>query len=272
MIERLFKYLPYILPVKTPHSTDQCILMTSRRFMGLYGDVIQEVLRDMGLLKKSEQQLKESDVDHVISVITEYIELSEHDAYVWNNYSKLIVFPSEKFKPNGLKIYLKQKQQGKIAPNKFMVKKETPAGFNEKCVIGMMFQSFLILFDKLLTQTNTNGINITKTLFNARLFNLVDATNQANVFVYAFFTARSRRKGSKITINTKHNRKNDVLKIMKELGITTKDKTPRKLPLTLERIKQEYKNKFKKNKFPVSDKTLENWVLEAPNYTKILAS
>lgn len=269
MIERLFKYLPYILPVKIPHSTDQCILMTSRRFMGLYGNVIQEVLRDMGLLKKSEQQLKESDVDHVISVITEYIELSEHDAYVWNNYSKLIVFPSEKFKPNDLQIYFKQKQQGNITPKKFMIRKNTPAGFNEKCMIGMIFQSFLILFDKLLTQTNINGTNITKTLINARLFSIVDATIQTNTFVNAFFNGRSRRKGAKITSNTKRNRKNDIIGIIKELGITSKDKTKRNLPLTLQRIKQEFKNKFAKNKFPVSDKTLENWVLDPQKFQKL---
>lgn len=262
MVNTPLKYLPYIIPVKKNNSDDECILLTSRSFLTIYGDIIQEVLRHMGILKKSDQQIKESELDHVISTITEYIEISKHDCYVWDNHNKLIMFSSEKMKPNGLKTYFKQKQQGKIIPKKFMVEKKQPTGFNDKCIIGMLFQSLLILFDKLLRQAGTNGNNISNTLANARLFNIVAATNQVNTFIHAFFTRSSYKKGAMITSNTKRSTKNDINKIIKELGITHKDTTKNNMPLTKERVKKAYKIKFKKN-CPYKDKTLENRIIDA---------
>lgn len=228
----------------------------------------------MGILKNAEQHIQKSKLDYIVSVITEYIELSKHGCYVWNNYNKLIMFSSLepvtgaiKSKPNGLKIYFEQKQQGKINPKKFMIETKRTIGFNDKCVIGMLFTSFLILFDKLLTQIRTNETDTQRILNNARLFNIVEATNQVNIFSYAFFNRQSRNKGSLVTNNTKHTRINYINTIIKELNITNMDTTKTNMPATKERVKEAYKIKFNK-KYPYNDKTLEKHIIDAPKATK----
>lgn len=262
MIENLLLYLPYILPTDKTYIKDESILITSRNFNVLYGTVILEILRHMVFLQKSEQQIKESKLELVVSTITEYIELSKQDCYVWDNHDTLIMFSSERMKPSGLNTYLKHRQQGKMKPKNFLVKKTQPANFNDKCIIGMLFQSLLILFDKLLTQVRINKTNTQDTLNNARLFGIIDATNQTNQFIYGFFHGLSRRKGALVTANTKHNIANNVKLLVKKNKLTPNHITKVNISETISLIQTAYKDTYKK-KYPFSEKNLQKCIIDA---------
>ena len=127
----------------------------------------------------------------------------------------------------------------------------------------MTFQSLIILFDKVLSQVRSIEGDEYFDLKVAQLFNIIDATNQLNMFSDAFFNTQARRKGALERAKIKSDVKHTINKIVKDLNIKHRDTIKRYIPETMEHVKKEYKDRTNK-KFPFSDKTLENYILDAP--------
>ena len=258
----LLEYLRYMLPGSEFDTTDQGIIATSKYFIDMYGDTILNALWQMEVLPESEHKIKTSDLESVITTIKQYIDLSEHDCYVWQNKNNIAIMSSVKMKPNGLAILAEQRKNRRINPHDFMVEQKQEPNFNNKCIIGMLFQSLLIAFDKLLEQVKE--IKQDK-LFNinvARLFYVADAITQVDKFKFAFFNRISYQKGAQKTVHSKTDDKNRVKRIVQRLHIRPSDATPQHISDTLKRVKDEYGRTIGK-KFNRTDKTLENYILDA---------
>ena len=108
----------------------------------------------------------------------------------------------------------------------------------DNCIVGMSLQSLLILFVHLLTQVRSINHDEHFNLNVARLFNIVDATNQLNGFGYAFLYRRSHVKGAEQTAQSKSNTRTTVSKIVQQLGIMSNEATTN---TSRELVRQEFK-------------------------------
>ena len=127
----------------------------------------------------------------------------------------------------------------------------------------MTFQSLIILFDKVLFQVRSIEGDEYFDLKVAQLFNIIDATNQLNMLAGAFYNKQTRRKGAQERAKLKSDVKHTINKIVKDLNIKNQDTTKRYISDTKTRVKNAYKEKTNKT-FPFNDKTLENYILDAP--------
>ena len=260
---QLLNLLTYILPVQRQRIKDKTIAITTKHFKALYGDLINNLLQHLNILSSSKLQLQKEELPAVISTIKELIDLSDDYCRVWKQGNNLIMMSSNQMKPNGVEIFLLQKSQGNIKPHDFMTEKKQASGFNDKCLVAMTFQSLIILFDKVLFQVRSIEGDEYFDLKVAQLFNIIDATNQLNMFAGAFYNKQSRRKGAQERAKLKSDVKYTINKIVKDLNIKNQDTTKRYISDTKTRVKNAYKEKINKT-FPFNDKTLENYILDAP--------
>ena len=265
MNTKLFKLLPYILPVQGQKIRNKTISVTSKYFKALYGDLIDNLLQHLNILSPSKKQLKKEELQAVISAIKELVELSDKYCQVWKQGNNLVMASSNYMRPDGMNIYISQRLQGCIKPYEFLIEKKQAPGFNDRCLVAMTFQSLIILFDKVLSQVRSIEGDEYFDLKVAQLFNIIDATNQLNMFSDAFFNTQARRKGANERAKLKSNIKRTVNKIVKDLNIKHRDTMKRYISETMEHVKKEYKHRTNK-KFPFSDKTLENYIIDAPKY------
>ena len=263
MIDDLLKYLPYILPTKCTTTTDKSIITTSQHFKSLYGDLILKLLWRIGAIPKSIKYVKKANLKNIVNQVRTLIDLQRKGCYVWNQNGVLKVMPTQKMKPNGFSSYIKQKSVGEIDPRVFMIEKKQEPGFNDNCIIGMSFESLLILFFHLLTQVRSITQDKYFNLNVARLFNVVNATNQLNSFSYAFLYRQPRVKGARQTASSKNDTRTTVSKIVQELGIMSNKATTN---ATRELVRQEFKKSTGK-KLNYSDKTLTDIIIDAAGYT-----
>ena len=263
MNTKLLKLLPYILPVQGQKIRNKTISVTSKYFKALYGDLIDNLLQHTNILSPSKKQIQKEDLPAVIYTIKELVDLSDKYCQVWKQGNNLIMMSSNQMKPNGVEIFLLQKSQGNIKPHDFMTEKKQASGFNDKCLVAMTFQSLIILFDKVLFQVRSIEGDEYFDLKVAQLFNIIDATNQLNMFAGAFYNKQSRRKGAQERAKLKSDVKYTINKIVKDLNIKNQDTTKRYISDTKTRVKNAYKEKINKT-FPFNDKTLENYILDAP--------
>lgn len=260
---QLLNLLTYILPVRGQRTRDKTISITTKHFKTLYGDLVNNLLQHLNILSPSKLQLQKEELPAVISTIKELIDLSDDYCRVWKQGNNLIMMSSNQMKPNGVEIFLLQKSQGNIKPHDFMIEKKQAPGFNDKCLVAMTFQSLIILFDNVLSQVRPIESDEYFNLKVAQIFNIIDATNQLNMFASAFYNKQSRRKGAQERAKIKSDVKHTINKIVKDLNIKHRDTIKRYIPETMEHVKKEYKDRTNK-KFPFSDKTLENYILDAP--------
>lgn len=261
----LLKYLPHILPTKCKLTADKHIIITSQYFKSLYGDLILKILRHTGALSESETYIKKAALNNTIQQIDALIALQHDGCFVWEQGGVLKIMPTNGIKDGGFSTYQKQQSAGNIDPNTFMIHTTQKPGFNDNCIVGMIFQSLMILFDHLLTQVRS--IQWDK-YFNqkvARLFNIIAATNQLNNFGNAFFYRLPRVKGAIKTANSKSNTRDIVKDIVLKLGIMSKDATS---SITREHVKQEFKNQTGKG-LKYSAKTLNDIIIDAAGHAHI---
>ena len=262
---QLLNLLTYILPVQRQRIKDKTIAITTKHFKALYGDLINNLLQHLNILSPSKLQLQKEELPAVISAIKELVELSDKYCQVWKQGNNLVMASSNYMRPDGMNIYISQRLQGCIKPYEFLIEKKQAPGFNEKCLVAMTFQSLIILFDKVLSQVRSIEGDEYFDLKIAQLFNIIDATNQLNMFSDAFFNTQARRKGALERAKLKSYVKHTVNKIVKDLNIKHRDTMKRYISETMEHVKKEYKHRTNK-KFPFSDKTLGNYIIDAPKY------
>lgn len=262
---QLLNLLTYILPVQRQRIKDKTIAITTKHFKALYGDLINNLLQHLNILSSSKLQLQKEELPAVISTIKELIDLSDDYCRVWKQGNNLTMISSNQMKSDGVALFLLQKSQENIKPHDFRIEKKQASGFNDKCLVAMTFQSLIILFDKVLSQLRSIEGDEYFDLKIAQLFNIIDATNQLNMFSDAFFNTQARRKGALERAKLKSYVKHTVNKIVKDLNIKHRDTMKRYISETMEHVKKEYKHRTNK-KFPFSDKTLENYIIDAPKY------
>lgn len=262
-MDDLLKYLPYILPTKCTLTTDKKIIATSQHFKLLYGDLILKLLWHIGAIPKPIEYVKKADLENIVDQVRTLISLQRKGCYIWKQDGMLKVMPTQKIKSNGLSSYTKQKNVGEINPHVFMIEKKQTPGFNDGCIVGMSFQSLLILFFHLLTQVRSIDQDEYFNLNVARLFNVVEATNQLNGFGYAFLYRRSHVKGAKQTAYGKSSTRTTVSKIVRQLGIMSNKATTN---TARELVRQEFK-KITGKKLNYADKTLTDIIIDAAGHT-----
>ena len=262
-MDDLLTYLPYILPTKCTLTTDKNIIVASQHFKSLYGDLILKLLWHIDAIPKSINYVKKSALKTIVDQVRTLIELQSKGCYIWKQEGLLKIMPTQKMKSNGFKSYIKQKTVGKIDPHVFMIEKKQDPGFNDNCIVGMSFQSLLILFSHLLTQVRSMDQNKYFNLNVAQLFNVVDATNQLNSFGYAFLYRQPRVKGANQTASGKNNTRTTVSKIVQHLRIMSNKATS---SAVRELVRQEFKKSTGK-KLNYSDKTLTDIIIDAAGHS-----
>lgn len=265
MNEKLLTYLPYILPVQEQKIDDTVIEITAKHFKAQYGELVYELLRDIKLMSPQNKYINATKLDRVIEKIQEYINLTFDYCHVWKIDNKWHVISSGKpIKNNDLGRLLSQLATGKVDWKKFYTKQEPQPAIINKFFFAMTFISLLILFDKLVTQVHTVECNEHFNLNVAQLFNIVDATNQVNLYATEFLNRQSRRKGAITRANLTKDVKATIFDIVKKLGLRATDANKNNLGATMARVKHEYKLITNKP-FEFTDKTLEKYILDALN-------
>lgn len=269
MTQDTLHYLQYILPTKCTLTTDKSIATTSQHFKSLYGDIVLHLLWRIGALQQSETYVRKTALNNVIKQISALITLQQKGCFVWEQDGTLKIIPAKKMKPDGFRIYAKQKQTGIINPKIFMVNGTQERAFNNNCIIGMTFQSLIILFDHLLTQVRSIKRDKNFDLNTARLFNIVDATNQLNGFMNALFYRQSYVRGANKTAASKNDIRTIVIEIVQGLGIMSKGAASKN---NRDLVREEFKNRTGKE-LKYTDRTLNNIIIDAAGHpTRTLAS
>lgn len=265
MNEKLFTYLPYILPIHEQKIDDATIEITAKHFKAQYGELIGEMLQNIKLMSPQDKYINATKLNHIIERIQEYINLTFDYCHVWKVGNKWHIISSSKpIKKNDLGGLLAQLATGKVDLRKFYTKQEPQPAIINKFFFAMTFLSLLILFDKLVTQVHTVECNEHFNLNVAQLFNIVDATNQVNLYATEFLNRQSRRKGAIERAKLKESVRTTIFDIVKKLGLRAIDANKINLGATMARVKQEYKQVTDKT-FEFKDKTLEKYILDALN-------
>lgn len=259
MINDFLKYLPYILPTRTPITSDKVLEITSRHFKIMYGNTILELLWHIGALTQSEKYVKKARLKDIVKQITDLIEYSSNsNHFVWEKNGTLKIMPVTGMKPDGMETYLKQKLEGTINPSDFMIEADKESGFNDKCIVGMTFKVLLILFEKLLSQVQKIKQNNEFNLNVLILFNIVDATKQADRFCHTFFVRRPYARGANKSAKLVQETKQIVAQAVKNLNIPSGKALYSE---TSTKVKTEFK-KISGEDFPYSDETLQKYIIE----------
>lgn len=261
MNSHLLKLLPYILPTQNINCPDEYLSVTSKHFKALYGDIILETLRQIGFVKPSQQFISGDQLPDIVDNIRACIDVSKQFSF-WKNNGNHVLFPGLKMKKEDIKIYTEQRQQGEMIPGEFLIEQKLPIGSRDKCWVGYIFQSLLILFDYLLTQVRSINQDANFKHNVSRLFNIAAYSSQVYKFVFCFVNAKKYKKGAIKTRELKNTPKKNVQKIVQNLGLKHRDTIQKNLPETISRIKIAYKKQANK-KFPYNYKTLENYVIDA---------
>lgn len=245
-IDRLLTYLQYILPTKCALPADECVAITAQHFKSLYGDWILNILQYMNTVPITTGFIKKQDLEKVINQIREYIVVYLDDCFIWE---KDAVFKIANVRS--------EKKSSKV-----MSDKQPERNINDKCMIGLNFMSLLILFDDLLSQVRMIDKNECFKLNVARLFSIVDSTNQANKFYLGLRTRQSRVKGANETAEGKRIKKEIVSLIVQHLGIKSIDARSAQ---AREMVRKEYKRLVRKN-LKISPETLTNYIIDAAGH------
>lgn len=264
MTASIYDSLPYILPIQDCEIEDECIAITARHFNALYGDIIRRFLQEIMILPSSEEYIKKDNLQAAIKKIMELIDLSDKYCQAWEKDGNLSVMSATKLKPNGKEIWLEQRKQNLYNPRKFLSEKKQKPNFNANCIITMGIQSLLILFDKVLRQVRSMKNDTTFELNVARLFNIIDATNQIHKYYRAFVNRQPRKKGANKSAKAKNAVRETVYKIVKDIGLKSRDATNKQLPYTTQRVKSIYKQ-VTNSPFPFDDKIMNSYILDSLN-------
>ncbi len=263
MNEKLLTYLPYILPVQEQKIDDGVIEITAKHFKAQYGELVCELLRDIKLMPPQYKYINPTELGHTIAKIHEYINLTFDYCHVWKIDNKWHMISSGKpIKNNDLGGLLSQLAKGDVNWQQFYTKQEPQPEIINKFVVAMTFMSLLILFDKLVTRVHTFEYNESFNMNVAQLFNIVDATNQVNMYAALFNNRQSRRKGAITRANLTKDVKATIFDIVKKLGLKATDADKINLGATMARVKHEYEQNTGKA-FKLSNKTLEKYIFDA---------
>ena len=263
MNEKLLTYLPYILPVQEQKIDDAVIEITAKHFKAQYGELVCELLRAIKLVPTQYKYINPTELGHAIAKIHEYINLTFDYCHVWKIDNKWHMISSGKqIKDNDLGELLYQLDKGDVNWRQFYTKQEPQPEIINKFVVAMTFMSLLILFDKLVTRVHTFESNESFNMNVAQLFNIVDATNQVNMYAALFNNRQSRRKGAITRSNLTKDVKATIFDIVKKLGLKAADANKINLGATMARVKQEYKQVTDKA-FEFKDITLEKYIFDA---------
>ena len=265
MNEKLLTYLPYILPVQEQKIDDTVIEITAKHFKAQYGELVCKLLRDIKLMPPQYKYINPTELGHAIAKIHEYINLTFDYCHVWEIDNKWHMISSGKpIKNNDLGGLSSQLAKGDVNWRQFYTKQEPQPEIINKFVVAMTFMSLLILFDKLVTRVHTFEYNESFNMNVAQLFNIVDATNQVNMYAALFNDRQSRRKGAIERANLTKSVRTTIFDIVKKLGLRATDANKNNLGATMARVKHEYKLITNKP-FEFTDKTLEKYILDALN-------
>ena len=240
-MERLLECLPYILPTRCAEPKDEYIAITARYFKSLYGNWILDILHYIGAMPENAKFIKKPYLNEVIDKVKKYMAVD--DGFVWENGATLKVYRSS---------YKKESSGSKEVD-----------GFNDKCIVGMTWASLLVLFYELLLKVHQFDKDEYFNLNVAKLFNIIESTNQVNMFYRTLRFRRSYVKGSKEAAEKKRASKTDVASIVQNLGI----KSVNALSVqTREMVRKEYKRTYHK-KLKKSDKSLTNCIIDAAGHS-----
>lgn len=271
MTQELYDLLPFILPTKSAPTADQYTLLARKEFLPLYGHEIMKLLHMTNIVAPEKTYLPSADISKAIDTIKEYMDLADRASGIFYLNNKIQVCSGTKTRPNFINNLYKQKQQGKIIPAELWYTKKQRPGFDNDCIVGLIFWQFLIVFRRVAIIARLFPDDRSLEYNVANVSRLIQETSELSNFLSAFFARQSRVEGAKKSAHKRGVPREHYAKLIYDMGIQQKDTLSQHISETRKRVRQEYCKRYKCKKSPLVDKTLDDVLLSAPK-RDILAS
>lgn len=271
MRQELYDLLPFILPTKSTLTADQYTLLARKEFLTLYGHEIMNLLHMTNIVAPEKTYLPSADIPGAINTIKEYMDLVDQASGIFYLNNKIQVCSGTKTKPGFIENLYKQKQQGKIIPSELWHTKKQRPGFDNDCIVGVIFWQFLVVFRRvsIIARLFPDDKNLAYNVANTS--RLIQETNELNNFLSAFFARQSRVEGAKKSAHKRGVPRERYAKLIYDMGIQQKDTLSQHISETRKRVRQEYCKQYNCKNSPLVDKILDDILISAPK-RDILAS
>jgi hypothetical protein len=271
MRQELYDLLPFILPTENAPTADQNNTLAHKYFLGRYGHEIMKILHMTNIVAPEKAYLPSADISKTIDTIKAYMDLVDQASGIFYLNNKIQVCSGTKTKPGFIENLRKQQQQGKIIPAELWHTKKQRPGFDNDCIVGLIFWQFLIVFRRIsiIAHMSPDDKNLEYNIANAS--QLTQETNELSNFLNAFYARQSRVEGAKKSADKRGIPRERYTKLIYDMGLQSKDMSQQQIPETRKKIRQEYCKRYKCKKSPLVDKILDDVLLSAPK-RDILAS
>jgi hypothetical protein len=185
--------------------------------------------------------------------------------------NKIQVCSGTKTKPGFIENLLKQQQQGKIIPTELWYTKKQRPGFDNDCIVGLIFWQFLIVFRRVAIIARLFSDDRSLEYSVANVSRLIQETSELSNFLSAFSVRQSRVEGAKKSAHKRSVPRERYAKLIYDMGIQQKDTLSKHISETRKRVRQEYCKQYNCKKSPLTDKVLDDILISAPK-RDILAS
>lgn len=270
MTQELYDLLPFILPTKDAPTADQYTLLARKEFLPLYDHEIMKLLHMTNIVAPEKTYLPSADISKAIDTIKEYMDLA-WTSWIFYLDNKIQVCSGTKTKPDFIENLLKQQQQGKIIPAKLWYTKKQRPGFDNDCIVGLIFWQFLIVFRRVAIIARLFPDDRSLEYSVANVSRLIQETSELSNFLSAFSARQSRVEGAKKSAHKRGLPREHYTKLIYDMGIQQKDTLSQHISETRKTLRAEYCKQYNCKKSPLTDKVLDDILISAPK-RDILAS
>lgn len=270
MTQELYDLLPFILPTKDAPTADQYTLLARKEFLPLYGHEIMKLLHMTNIVAPEKTYLPSADISKAIDTIKEYMDLA-WTSWIFYLDNKIQVCSGTKTKPDFIENLLKQQQQGKIIPAELWYTKKQRPGFDNDCIVGLIFWQFLIVFRRVAIIARLFPDDRSLEYSVANVSRLIQETSELSNFLSAFSARQSRVEGAKKSAHKRGLPREHYTKLIYDMGIQQKDTLSQHISETRKTLRAEYCKQYNCKKSPLTDKVLDDILISAPK-RDILAS
>lgn len=271
MRQELYDLLPFILPTENAPTADQNNTLAHKYFLGRYGHEIMKILHMTNIVAPEKAYLPSADISKTIDTIKAYMDLVDQASGIFYLNNKIQVCSGTKTKPGFIENLRKQQQQGKIIPAELWHTKKQRPGFDNDCIVGLIFWQFLIVFRRIsiIAHMSPDDKNLEYNIANAS--QLTQENNELSNFLSAFYARQSRVEGAKKSAYKRGVPRERYKKLIHDMGIQQKDTIPQRISETRKTLRAEYCKQYNCKKSPLTDKVLDDILISAPK-RDILAS